>query len=265
MNFVMIIYAVLFGIILGSASSFVPRCHAQAIESSAVNVRLVTDEADAVLAIFAKKRAHQSIMDADWQRLFSSEGYVRLKKREAEMQRSFADAEFKSFVLSDSLAERAQALDETLSKWKRAEVNRAAQLALAYLPPGARIRAKIYPMIKPKANSFVFEVNTDPAIFLYLDILENRLTGEEEIRQVGFSFFGLQGPRYTVGWKMAVTIEKAYGRAKLIECFCDQSKLLATYNRAAAEYNRSTAAPLALWSSSLIEGISKAGSRKSSP
>src|SRR5437879_1561724 len=45
-----------------------------------VSVRVVSDEADAVLAILAKKKAYQSITEADWQRLFSSEGYIRLKK-----------------------------------------------------------------------------------------------------------------------------------------------------------------------------------------
>jgi hypothetical protein len=122
-----------------------------------------------VLAILAKRKANQSITEADWQRLFSSEGYVRLKKRETAMQRSFEDADFKTFVLADALAERAQALAETLARWKSADAVRAANLALAYLPKQARIRAKIYPVIKPRENSFVFDLKNDPAIFLYLD------------------------------------------------------------------------------------------------
>jgi hypothetical protein len=69
-----------------------------------VNVNLVTDEAEAVLAILTKKRANQALTNTDWQRLFDSEGYTRLKKREASMQRSFTDEEFKSFVLSDKLS-----------------------------------------------------------------------------------------------------------------------------------------------------------------
>src|SRR5687768_4302650 len=286
----------------------------------AVNVRLVTDEAEAVLAVLAKKKAGQSITDADWQRVFQSEGYVRLKKREVAMQRSFEDAEFKTFVLSDALSARAQALEETLERWKRADTNRAAKLALAYLPEASRIGAKVYPVIKPRDNSFVFDVKTDPAIFLYLhparsrekfentlahelhhigygstcpskltldeisklprnaqtalkwigafgegfamlaaaggpdihphavstveeraqwdkdlanfdndlkkvekfllDVLVGKLT-DEQMQQTGFSFFGIQGPWYTVGWKMAVLIEKTYGRAKLIDCMCD--------------------------------------------
>jgi hypothetical protein len=95
----------------------------------------------------------QQITDADWQRLFSSEGYVRLKQRESAMKRPWEDEEFKNFLLSEVMAERSPALEETLARWKRADVTAAARLALAYLPKDARIRAKIYPVIKPRDNS----------------------------------------------------------------------------------------------------------------
>lgn len=332
---------------------------AQTPLSSAVDVRLVTDEAEAVLNILAKKQASQPITDADWQRVFQSEGYIRLKQRETAMKNSFEDADFKAFVLSDKLLGQKQALEETLGRWKRADTTGAARLALDYLPKGARIKAKIYPVIKPKGNSFVFDVETDPAIFLYLDptvsrekfentlahelhhigygsgcptkrvldeiaklpphtqrvvayigafgegfamlaaagspdthphavspaedrarwdkdvanfnsdlkavekfffdILENRLS-REEMQKTGFSFFGVQGPWYTVGWKMSVIIEKTYGRTKLLECICDQRKLLSTYNKAAAKYNRRTREPLALWSESLIKSLKRGNS-----
>jgi hypothetical protein len=327
---------------------------AQASMPQAVSVRLVTDEAEAVLAILAKRAAKQPVTEADWQRVFQSEGYVRLKKREHSMKRSFEDADFRTFVLSDQLALRAGALEDTLDRWRRADVNRAARLAMTYLPKDAFIRAKIYPVIKPRENSFVFEVKEDAAIFLYLDptvsrekfentlahelhhigygsscpskqvsdevaklppnaqmvvkltgafgegfamlaaaggpqihphavsgpeerarwdkdvanfnadlkrvekffmdVLANRLT-EDEIQETASSFFGIQGPWYTVGWKMAVLIENTYGRARLIECMCDQRKLLSTYNRAAAKYNRKSREPLALWSTSVINAV----------
>jgi hypothetical protein len=329
-------------------------CTAQTSMPSAVNVRLITDEADAVLAVLAKKRANQAITEADWQRVFQSEGYIRLKKRESSMKRSFEDADFKTFVLSDQVGAQAQALEETLAKWSKADITHAARLALAYLPKQARIKAKIYSVIKPRNNSFVFEVKTDPAIFLYLDptvsskkfentvahelhhigyssscpskqtseeiaklpalrqgvvkmmgafgegfamlaaaggsnvhphavsnrderarwdkdmavfnddlkkvetffidVLDNRLT-EDQIGKTYFSFFGIQGPWYTVGWKMSVLIEKTYGRQTLIECICDQRKLLTTYNRAARRHNRRSGGQLRLWSASVINGI----------
>lgn len=326
----------------------------QSVAFADVNVQLITGEPEAVLAILAKKRAGEPITEADWQRVFQSEGYVRLKKRETSMKRSFEDADFKTFVISADLAARAQALEETLTRWRKADLTRSAGLALAYLPKDASIRAKIYPVIKPRENSFVFDVKTDPAIFLYLDpavsrekfentlahelhhigygstcprkdvlaqieklppnaqrvigwigafgegfamvaaaggpdvhphavssaeerarwdkdvanfnedlkkvdgffadILSDKLTADQ-IQAKGFSFFGVQGPWYTVGWRMAVLIEKTYGRAKLIECMCDQRQLLPTYNRAAAKFNRTARRPLALWTRAGVERI----------
>src|SRR4030095_8746942 len=217
------------------------------------------------------------------------------------MGRPIEDEEFKTFVLSDSLASRSQALEETLKAWSRLDVGAAGEKALAYLPQDARIHATIYPVIKPRGNSFVFEVPSDPAIFLFvdpaqsrqkfentlihelhhigfgsscpsrksageiaampeatrsvitwlgafgegfamlaaaggrdvhphavsspeertrwdrdvanfnadlkkveaffLDVLEGRLKGEEEIQKAAFTFFGEQGPWYTVGWR----------------------------------------------------------------
>jgi hypothetical protein len=87
-----------------------------------------------------------------------------------------------------------------------------------------------------------------------LDIIEKRLTGDE-ISKAGYSFFSIQGPWYTVGWKMCVLIEKTYGREKLIESMCDQRKLLSTYNDAAKQHNRKSREQLAVWSDSLISGI----------
>lgn len=319
-------------------------------------MRLVTDEAEAVLAILAKRKANQPITEADWQRVFSSEGYIRLKQRESSLKRSFEDTDFRTFVLSGQLAERAQSLEVTLARWRRADITRAARLALAYLPKEAHIRTKIYPVIKPRENSFVFDVKNDPAIFLYLDptvsrekfentlahelhhigygsscpskqvsdeiaklppnvrtvitligafgegfamlaaaggpdihphavsnpderarwdrdvanfnddlkkvekffidILENRLT-DDEIQKTASSFFGIQGPWYTVGWKMSVLIEKTYGRTKLIECICDQRKLLSTYNKIVAKHSRKSREPLALWSTSIVNAIKR--------
>jgi hypothetical protein len=327
----------LVALLVCSTFGFASVCLAQTSMPSAVNVRLVSDEAEAVLAILAKKKANLPITESDWQRLFSSEGYVRLKARETSMKRSFEDADFKTFVLSDQLAQRAQALEETLARWKNADVTGAARLALAYLPKEARIKAKIYPVIKPRENSFVFDLKNDPAIFLYIDptvsrekfentlahelhhvgygtscpskrtsdevdklspnaqtvlaligafgegfamlaaaggpdihphavsspeerarwdkdaanfnddlkkvetfflkILGDRLT-KDEMQKTASSFFGVQGPWYTVGWKMSVLIEKTFGRAKLLECICDQRRLLSTYNKAAAKLIR---------------------------
>ena len=46
---------------------------ARAGDATRVNVRLVTDEAEAVLAVLSKRRAGQAITDDDWRRIFTSE------------------------------------------------------------------------------------------------------------------------------------------------------------------------------------------------
>ena len=330
-------------------------CALAAQDTSRVHIKIITDESDAVLAILAKRKANQILSDTDWERLFSTEGYVRLKKREQAMKRPFEEADFKSFVLSDALLARVDSLNATLQAWKSIDVNLVAQRPLEYLPPDARINAKIYPVIKPRENSFVFDLNTDPAIFLYLDpnvskqkfentlahelhhigygtacpkqetteqikqlpqnvqtvirylgafgegfamlaaaggpdihphavsdekdrerwdrdvanfnedlkkvekffldVLANRLS-EEDINKTVSSFFGVQGPWYTVGWKMCVMIERAFGRHALIDAMCDQRKLLPLYNRAASLLNRRSRQKTATWSSELVTAVS---------
>lgn len=64
-----------------------------------MNVKMIADEPEAVLSILAKRKNNQPITEEDWRRLFQSEGYVRLKRRELGMKRSFEDTDFKSFVL----------------------------------------------------------------------------------------------------------------------------------------------------------------------
>jgi hypothetical protein len=85
------------------------------------------------------------------------------------LKRAFEDTTFRNFVLSDELLARAPALRATLDKWLTVDATKAGARALSYLPSSATIRARIYPSIKPRTNSFVFEAATNPAIFLYLD------------------------------------------------------------------------------------------------
>lgn len=340
--------SVLIGLLVG------PLAFAGGPVSSRLHVRLVTDEADAVLSILAEEDSGLPVKDADWERLFASEGYQRLKKRETEMKRPFDDAEFRKFVLSPQLRARRSALQKTLEEWKHSDLTRPAELAFAYLPDTATIKASVYTVIKPQPNSFVFEANTNPAIFLYLnpevgraafdntvahefhhigystgcpskavqdeiakqhgpvqqlvnwvgafgegfamlaavggpDVnphstgkLEDRerwdrdvsefnqnqqqvdqffrdiLTGKlnhEQAREQGFSYFGVQGPWYTVGWKMAVTVEKVYGRKRVVEAMCDYPGFLSTYNEAANKLAYQQGENLPRWSPEIIKAL----------
>jgi len=326
-------------------------CGASLQADHRIQLTVDTSEADAVLFILARRTAGEPVVASDWERLFGSEPYRRLKRREREMKRAFEDDEFQRFVLSDTLLKGARELEGTVAAWKRADLEAAARRVLTYLPSQSRIRAKVFPVIKPQTNSFVFDVQTDPAIFLYVDpalgaeqfentvghelhhiglasvagemdpalkglppraraaaewmgafgegmamlaaaggpdvhphahsspedrarwdhdlanfsrdlqsverfflnVIDGRLAGEDEIRQKGFAFFGVQGPWYTVGWKMAALVEQRYGRETLIECMLDPRRLLATYNRATTM--RKSNERLPVWSPRLLRAV----------
>ena len=324
-------------------------------------VRVDDAEAAAALAVLDLENAGQTVPEESWRRLFDSPGYVVLHRREAAMGVGFTDDEFKAFLRLPATRENAASWRRALEGWKRASLSEAAALAFAYLPSGARIVATVYPAIKPRKNSFVFEAASNPSIFMYLDadvtpakfkntvahelhhiglssacppagaearraaqppsirqllkwlsaygegvamlaaaggpqvhphevspaedrarwdrdvasfdqsladqqrvfldILSGRLADEHQIDEKMFTYFGVQGPWYTVGWRMAVTIETELGHDRLIAAACDPSTLLATYNVAAAAHNRSAQSKLALWSEALVNGL-ESGARE---
>jgi hypothetical protein len=290
------------------------------------DVQVVFDEADAASAILRKQVAGQPIPNSFWQRLTSSEGYQRLSERERAMHRAFTDAEFRAFLLSDTLKARAPELLRTTLAWRAADLTPAMTRAASYLPAGTPIRARLYPVIKPKTNSFVFQQDSIPGIFIYInpeksaadlenrvahelhhigysaacpgsvdsnetpamqtlgtylhgfgeglamlaaaggpdinahetsdaasrarwnrdidsvatgfraiegwirEVLDGRITSPDSVRTRAFEFYGEQGPWYTVGWVMASTIERAEGRARLIEVMCRPRDLMREYN-----------------------------------
>lgn len=176
--------------VLGFLSAFQGQ-DAQPEATTRIQLKLNTDEAEAVLAVLDKRAAGTAVSDADWQRLFATEPYIRLKKREASIHIAFTDDDFKKFVLSPELASKATVLRHTLEAWRRADLVASAQRVLAYLPDQAYIHAKVFPVIKPITNSFVFETTTDPAIFLYLDPEESAAKFENtvahELHHIGYS------------------------------------------------------------------------------
>jgi hypothetical protein len=313
-------------------------------QSPPLDVTLVTDEARAVLELTTALAAGHPPSEADWGRLVATEGYRRLRQRETGLHRSFTDSAFRAFVESPDLGSRAPALRATLDDWSRADLQSAAKLALAYLPGGSRLRARLYPVIKPATNSFVFEVTTDSAaIFLYLDpavsraqlentlahelhhvgyasacrspsaksgprriaedwmsafgegfamlaaaggpdrhphatsdtadrnrwdrdlanlspavtdletfftaVIDGRLTGDS-LSARAMSFFGVQGPWYTVGYVMGRAIEQTRGRQRLVELLCDPARLLIEYDGVA-----SGRADLPRWSPAFIDRL----------
>ena len=336
------------------------RLPAASAQDNRVQLTLDTGEAEQVLAIVALSANHKPIEDSQWQKLFATEPYQRLKKREAAIGEqfhnstlAFTDEDFKKFVLSPELVKRAAELSTTLEQWKKADLHGCADRALAYLPSAAAIKAKVYPMIKPNTNSFVWEASSNPAIFLYLDpdvsrekfentvahelhhiglgslgpvydqkiaalperahaaaewmaafgegmamlaaaggpdvdphaasspkeharwdhdlaqfntdlpqvndffldTINGKFSNRDAIDEKASTFFGVQGPWYTVGYKMAVTVEKRFGRPALIQTMLDPRCLLVLYNRAASEQNAGGKQPQPLWSDAVLEGV----------
>jgi hypothetical protein len=132
-----------------------------------VDVRVETDEADAVLALLAKRARGEDLGDADWESLEATEGYRRLKKRAESFGAQDVDTRFREWVLTTDLADLDR-LRTGVDRWRSLEATAAGRTVLAYLPQGARLRATIYPVLKSTGNSFVFETDTDPAIFMYV-------------------------------------------------------------------------------------------------
>ncbi len=318
--------------------------------NSAGPVRMITDEANSVLEILATEQRGEPASDSEWAKLFATDGYRRLKARELGMKRKFEDDDFKKFVQSPELVSSRTALEKTLRDWTNADVGKCRSRALAYLPKGADITAKVYVLIKPLHNSFVWDVSSDPAIMLYLEpgksqesfantiahemhhigfgrscpspefdkwveaqpepkhIAYNWLGGfgegaavlaaaggldnepqasadktvrddwqrgmthqpdqfhevetfflqilkgdlkKDQARDKGMTFFGIVGPWYTVGYTMDSTIERAFGRKRLIECYRDPRLMLPAYNLAVKKLGSNSP----LWSDEFLAAM----------
>lgn len=312
--------------------------------SDRIHISLDGSEAEAALAILEKHSANQPIIEADWQSLFSTRPYQRLKKREASFKRAFTDDQFREFLLKGEPSGNAAELRRTLDSWKKADLKKLAAQMLEYLPSTATIHATVYPVIKPMHNSFVWDLQSDAAIFFYLnpevtgakfentaahelhhvglqsiskeqdsaiaglpenvrsaanwmgafgegfamlaaagspdvdphktsnaaelerwnrdvanfdsdlrevdsffrDLIAGKLT-EKDARERGMTFFGTQGPWYTVGYKMAAAVERQFGRKALLDCMRDPRCLLATWNLIAGSN--------AKWSNEVLGGV----------
>lgn len=156
-----------------------------------VEVRIVTDEADAALAILGERRATGTVKPASWDRLWQSQGFVRLKKRQESFGVKDVEQGFRDFLTSDGPLTQLDDLRRSVADWKRLDVTAAAHRAASYLPAGLPLKATLYPVIKKAENSFVFELATDPAIFFHVDPkkapaqLENTLA--HELHHVGLA------------------------------------------------------------------------------
>lgn len=160
-------------------------------EPHVLQVRVVADEADAALAILEERARTGAVETGSWDRLWKSEGFIRLKKRQESFGANDVEKDFRDFLTSAEPLSHVRELRQALETWKHLDVTAAARRAGAYLPPGIPLRATIYPVIKKSGNSFVFEFTTNPAMFMYVDPkkgpakLENTLA--HELHHVGLA------------------------------------------------------------------------------
>jgi hypothetical protein len=89
---------------------------------------------------------------------------------------------------------------------------------------------------------------------LLLDVLDGKLTTDEEIQKRAAPFWGYQGAWYTVGYEMAALVDKRFGRKSFEECLLDPRLLLERYNEVAREAN-AKGASLETWSPELMRKL----------
>ena len=90
---------------------------------------------------------------------------------------------------------------------------------------------------------------------LIQDVASGRVTSPDSVMARAVTFFGDQGPWYTVGWVMGSTIEKALGRDQLVTRLCDPAALIRVYQKIIAERDQSGPK----WSPVAVAWLSKGG------
>jgi hypothetical protein len=85
------------------------------------------------------------------------------------------------------------------------------------------------------------------------EVLDGKLKGDAVLEKAS-TFYGDQGPWYTVGYEMAVLVEKRFGRKIFTDCLLDPRLLLLRYNEVAAEANKNGAS-LAIWPETLLRRV----------
>jgi hypothetical protein len=307
-----------------------------------VALRIDAEEANVVLDLIAAPS------EAGWSRLFASEGFHRLVIREHSLHRSLEETDMRALVASPDVIGARAALTTAVAKWSTVDLDAIARRVLSYLPADATLHATIYPVIKPKPNSFVNFDDFGAAIFVSVDPTVSAAdfanTIAHELHHIGFSsikdapcdrappvclarkwsggfgegfamlaaaggpdidpqatssdadrvrwnhdvaefdadlpkvqamlqaivagaldadqaeaaarqFYGVQGPWYTLGWVMASSIERCFGRARLVDAMRSPWTVMGTWNEVRATCPTKTGSATATWDSSLVDGL----------
>ena len=132
-----------------------------------IHVRAVFDEADAALAIMDNLNAGDSVTGEQWQTLWQSEGYTRLLARQAslDLDEGFGD-KLVAWLQDPANYNRVATIRNAVDRYRYSDANTPANRAGVYLPEGVVLEASFYPVIKHTMNTFVYDLDGDPAIFM---------------------------------------------------------------------------------------------------
>jgi hypothetical protein len=87
----------------------------------------------------------------------------------------------------------------------------------------------------------------------FTSVLDGQVTSADSVRSRASTYFGVQGPWYTVGWLMAATIERELGRDALIGSLCEPTQFIARYNDAVRKHPGGAALPM--WNATLVSRL----------
>ncbi len=154
-----------------------------------VDVQIVTDQVDAALRILEQYGSGNEVTETEWEALWESTGYRRLAVRQASFGDENTQQRLKEFLSSADALELLPRLRQAAADWKAMDVAVAAELVAAYTPQGLPLRATVFPVIKQQPNSFVVDLDSDPAVFMYVgeEVTPEQLTNTlaHELHHVG--------------------------------------------------------------------------------
>src|SRR5215216_5326990 len=84
-----------------------------------VQVHIELDEAEAALAIRRERRETGSVKPESWDRLWKTQGFKRLRKRQESFGAKEVEKGFRDFLTSDETLARLDALRAAAEAWKR--------------------------------------------------------------------------------------------------------------------------------------------------
>jgi hypothetical protein len=99
--------------------------------------------------------------------LWQSEGYTRLLARQAslDLDDGFGD-KLVAWLQDPANYERVATIRNAVDRYRYSDASTPANRAGVYLPEGVVLEASFYPVIKHTMNTFVYDLDGDPAIFM---------------------------------------------------------------------------------------------------